>query len=110
MRSLSLLLFAVLLSSCTIFQPTTQVTFVNNTSFILANIKLGSLTVGSSLTPSTQTGVYSITPGQSVLTAESQNGTWTNEVLLSIAAGHSYTITFSGSKFETMTASMTATN
>jgi len=110
MRAIVILLLAALVSSCKLLGGATQVSFLNSTSFTLAVIQLGPLTVASPLSPSSQTGNYSIIPGQNVLTAESQDGTWTNAVLLSIAAGHTYTITFSGSAVGVMTVGITADN
>jgi hypothetical protein len=101
---------AALLSSCQLF-GVTQVSFVNSTAFTITTIQLGPLIVGSPLASGGQTGSFTISPGQNVLTAESQGGAWTNAVLLSIVAGHSYTVTFNpGATFSQVTVSMAATN
>jgi hypothetical protein len=105
------LLLLLLLSSCQLLGGSTQVSFLNNTSFQLATIQFGPLTVSDALAPAAQSGNFSIPPGSNVLTAENQGGTWTNAVLLSIAAGHGYLITFNpGATFSQVTVSMTATN
>jgi hypothetical protein len=106
----SFLLLAVLLSSCQLLGGGTQVRFENSTTFSLVSIQFGSLLINSPLAPGPATGYFPVFPGQSVLTAESQAGTWTNGILLSVAAGQSYTITFSGTSFETMTVTMEADN
>jgi len=105
-----LVLFCVLLSACQLLGGGTQVRFLNSTTFPLATIQLGPLVDNSSLAPAAETSYFSIVPGQNVLTAESQTGTWTNGILLSIVAGHSYTVTFSGSAFSSMTVEMAADN
>jgi hypothetical protein len=103
--------FLLSLSSCQLLGGSTQVSFLNNSSFVLATIQFGPLTVSDSLPNATQTGNYAIPPGSNVLTAESQGGTWTNAILLSVTAGHSYLITFNpGATFSQVTVSMTATN
>jgi len=57
-----------------------------------------------------QTGSYSITPGQNALTAQS-GGAQTNAVLLTIVAGHSYTVTFNpGATFSQVTVTLAAVN
>jgi hypothetical protein len=115
-RVVILLLFLpllLLLSSCQLLGGSTQVSFLNNTSFELVTIQFGPLTVSDALAPAAQTGNYTVPPGSNVLTAESQGGTWTNAILLSIAVGHSYLITFNPGvppTFSQVTVSMTATN
>jgi hypothetical protein len=108
--SLVVVPMAAFLSSCQLF-GVTQVSFVNSTVFTITTIQLGPLIVGSPLASGGQTGSFTISPGQNVLTAESQGGAWTNAVLLSIVAGHSYTVTFNaGPTFSQVTVSMAATN
>jgi hypothetical protein len=101
--------FLLLLSSCQLLGGSTQVSFLNDTSFELATIQFGPLTVSDALAPAAQTGNYAVPPGSNVLTAEIQGGTWTNAILLSVAAGHSYLITFNQT-ISQVTVSMTATN
>ncbi len=105
-----LVLLPVLLSSCQLLGGGTQVRFLNSTSFTLASIQFGSLSVSSPLAPGPATGYFPVSPGQGVLTAESQAGTWTNGILLTIVAGHSYEITFSGTSFAAMTVALAADN
>jgi hypothetical protein len=105
-----LLLLPIVLSSCQLLGGSTQVRFLNSASFTLASVQFGSLTLGSPLAPGPATGYSPVPPGQAVLTAESQTGSWSNGVLLSIVAGHSYTIGFSGASFSAMTVTLTADN
>jgi hypothetical protein len=107
---LFLIVLSTLLSSCQLFGGSTQVSFLNDTAFTLASIQLGPLTVGS-LAPSIQSGDFSIPAGQDLLSAESQGGAWTNAVLLSVAAGHSYLVTFNpAATFSQITVSIATTN
>ncbi len=107
---LFLLPLLLLLSSCQLLGGSTEVTFFNNTSFALGAIQFGPLIVGGGLAPGAQTGSYPIPPGQNVLTAESGSA-WTTAVLLSIAAGHGYLITFNpAATFSQVTVSLVATN
>jgi hypothetical protein len=101
---------SILLSSCQLLGGGTQVSFSNTTTFTITTIQFGPVIVSNPVTPGSQTGSFPIPPGQNVLTAESQNGTWTNGILLTIAVGHSYTITFSGSTFSAMIVNMKADN
>ena len=101
----------VALSSCQLFGGATQVRFLNSTSACtLGAIVFGSVSVRSSLAPAgAETGYYPIAPGQALLQAQNQaDGAWTNGIQLSITAGHSFTITFSGTTFSSMTVSIAA--
>jgi hypothetical protein len=107
---LPIMLLSALLTSCQLLGGT-EVSFVNSTVFTITTIQFGPLIVNSPLAPSSQTSSFAITPGQNVLTAQSQGGSSTNAVLLSIVAGHSYTVTFNaGATFSLVTVSLAATN
>ena len=95
--------------SCQFLAGTTA-TFINSTTFTISTINLGPLTVNGPLGSGLQTGSYSITPGQNALTAQS-GGAQTNAVLLTIVAGHSYTVTFNpGATFSQVTVTLAAVN
>ena len=105
-----ILLLPIPFTSCQLLGGT-EVSFINSTAFSIAIIQFGPLVVSGPLAPSSQTRSYTITPGQNVLTAESQGGSWTNAVLLSIVAGHGYTVTFNpGATFSQVTISLAAIN
>jgi len=106
---LLLILLPVLLTSCQLLSGTT-VTFINATTFPISTIDFGPLTVSGPLNPGLQTGSYSITPGQNALTAQS-GGTQTDAVLLTIVAGHGYTVTFNpAATFSLVTVTLAAVN
>ena len=110
LRGLISFFLVVLLTSCQLLGGSTQVSFLNNTAFAFAAVQFGPLIIGG-LDPSSQSGSFSIPPGQNPLSAESQGGSWTDAVLLSIAAGHSYLVTFNpAATFPQITVSLTATN
>ena len=96
-RSFCYLMFASLLSSCQLLGGDTQVSFANSSSstFTIASIQFGPLTVNTALNPGTQTSGYAVPPGENALTAQIQGGSQTTTVLFSIAADNSYVITFS---------------
>ena len=97
------------LASCQLLGGT-DVAFINASAFTIDSIQFGALTVNASLGPSSQTGNYSIAPGQNILTASSQ-GTQTTAVLFTIVAGHNYTVTFSGTgSFSQVTVTLAAVN
>lgn len=101
---------SVLLTSCQLFGGT-NVTFINSTSFAIATIQFGPLAVSGPVNPSSQTASYTITPGQNALAAEGPGGAQTNSVLLTIVAGHSYTVTFNpAASFPQVTVTLVAVN
>ena len=101
------LLLPIIVSSCQLLGGSTQVRFLNSSAVTLASIQFGPLTVGA-LAPGLETGYADVPPGQAVLTAESQSGSWSDGTVLSIVAGHSYTISFSGASFSALMVSLTA--
>ena len=110
----ALVLLPVLLSACQLLGGGTQVRFSNMTTFTLVAVQLGPLIDSTPLAPSSETGYFSIVPGQNVLTAQGQAGQYTNGALLAIVAGHSYTVTFSfdatGTAFTDIIVTMAADN
>ncbi len=110
-RCVIALALPAVLVCCQLFGGSTQVRFDNATgSVTLASIQLGSLTDASPLAPGAVTGYFSVVPGQNVLTAKSDAGALPNSVLFTIVAGHSYTVTFSGTSFLDMTVTLSPDN
>jgi hypothetical protein len=105
------ILLPITLGGCQLLGGSTQVRFTNATSaFTLASIQLGSLIYNSPLSSGSMTGYYAVSPGRGVCTAQSQAGQLSNGVLLTVVAGHSYTVSFAGSSFSAMTVTMAADN
>ncbi len=111
-RLAAALALSALLCGCQLFGGSTQVRFQNGptSGFVVAAVQFGALADGNPLPPGATTGYFPVMPGQSPLTAESQAGSWSNPVLFTIVAGHSYTVTFSGASFSAMTVTLAADN
>jgi len=110
-RGIVALSLPIAVCSCTLFGSGTQVRFQSSASFTLAAIQFGSVLDSTPLASGSITSYYSIAPGQSVLTAQDQiTGTWSNAILLTVVAGHSYTVAFAGSTFVSMSATFSADN
>ena len=100
----------VALCFCQLFGGSTQVRFLNATSFTLAVIQFGSLVESNPLPPGPATSYFSVVPGTSSLTVESQSSQWSTPLLLPVVAGHSYTVTFTGTIFSRMAVVFSADN
>jgi len=86
------------------------VRFQSSATFTLASIQFGSVLDSAPLAPGSTTSYFPIAPGQNVLTAQDQTGAGSNAILLTVVAGHSYTVGFTGGTIATMLVTFAADN